>query len=51
MKNFTFGVASTTFIASSAYYLGQINYQAIGLLAINNAIGVLYNLEAILLAV
>ena len=50
MKNFLFGVFTTTAIAVAAYYVSQIDIQAVALLGINNAIGVLYNIEQFLLA-
>jgi hypothetical protein len=50
MKNFALGVLTTAAIAAAAYYVSNIDHQAVALLAINNAIGLLYNLEAILLA-
>ena len=49
MKYFILGVLTATAIAVAAYYIYQIDFQAVALLGINNAIGVLYNLEALLL--
>ena len=45
MKHFILGVLTTAAFAASAYYVSNIDYQAIGLLITNNAIGLLYDAE------